>query len=99
MVENTVPDIYVNGVGISVSLYDVTLSFKLSTIGDDGTLIMGEVVRIRMSPQHALSLSILLDQNLKVYGDTYKEIFLPDELIKRLRGNKESKGDDKVDIK
>ena len=84
---NNVPDIYTNATEITASLYEVAFGFYLvtTTPGEEG----GErrlVVRVRMSPQQAMALNLLLDRHLKAYGEQFTEIFLPDELVMRLSG-------------
>lgn len=79
-------DIYTNSVRVSASVYEITMIFSVNTLGENGQVSTEEVARVRMSPQHAVAMSILLNRNLKAYGDQFKEIFLPDELIKKLSG-------------
>jgi hypothetical protein len=84
---NTVSDIYANNVQITASVYEVMISFGLDTLQRDGTQTTKEIIKVRMSPQHAIALNILLDRNLKSYGDAFKEILLPENLLKRLSGD------------
>lgn len=81
---STNSDLYTNNIQIAVSVYEVMISFGLDTFQRDGTQVTKEVAKVRMSPQNALALSILLNKNLKVYGETFKEIFLPEEIMKKL---------------
>jgi hypothetical protein len=85
--DSTVSDIYANNVQIAVSVYEVVISFGLDTLQKDGTQTTKEIVKVRMSPHHALALNILLDRNLKAYGDTFKEILLPEDMVRRLSGD------------
>ena len=62
------------------------ISFGLDTLQRDGTQTKKEMARVRLSPQHALALSILLNKNLEVYGETFKEIFLPEDVLRELKG-------------
>lgn len=62
------------------------LLIGVSTPEADGTVSQKDLVRVRMSPQQALALNIMLSKQLELYNDTYKEIFLPDDIIKSLRG-------------
>jgi hypothetical protein len=79
------PDIYTNSIRVAASLYEVSLEFRLQTPGEEG--VHEEVVaRIRMSPPQAMALRLLLDRHLRAYGEQYKEIFLPEEMIERLSG-------------
>lgn len=84
---NTVSDIYANNIQIAVSVYEVMISFGLDTLQRDGTHTTKEIAKVRMSPQHALALNILLDKNLKAYGGTFKEILLPEDMVRRLSGD------------
>lgn len=79
-------DLYTNNIQIAVSVYDVMISFGLDTYQRDGTQVTKEVAIVRMSPQHALALSTLLNKNLEVYGETFKDIFLPEQIMKQLKG-------------
>ena len=85
--DSTVSDIYTNNVQIAVSVYEVVISFGLDTLQKDGTQTTKEIVKVRMSPHHALALNILLDRNLKAYGDTFKEVLLPEDMVRRLSGD------------
>ena len=85
--DSTVSDIYTNNVQIAVSVYEVMISFGLDTLQKDGTQTTKEIVKVRMSPHHALALNILLDRNLKAYGDKFKEILLPEDMVRRLSGD------------
>jgi len=85
--DSTVSDIYSNNVQIAVSVYEVVMSFGLDTLQKDGTQTTKEIVKVRMSPHQALALNILLDRNLKAYGDTFKEILLPEDMVRRLSGD------------
>ena len=85
--DSTVSDIYSNNVQIAVSVYEVVISFGLDTLQKDGTQTTKEIVKVRMSPHHALALNILLDRNLKAYGDKFKEILLPEDMVRRLSGD------------
>lgn len=85
--DSTVLDIYANNVQIAVSVYEVVISFGLDTLQKDGTQTTKEIVKVRMSPHHALALNILLDRNLKAYGDAFKEILLPEDMVRRLSGD------------
>jgi hypothetical protein len=84
---STVLDIYTNTVQIAASVYEVVISFGLDTLQKDGTQTTNEIIKVRMSPHHALALNILLDRNLKAYGDSFKEILLPEDMVRRLSGD------------
>ena len=80
-----VVDIYTNSVRLMVSIYDFTLEFRLAT--QDETR---PVARVRMSPQQAKALHILLGKFLQTYAETFQEVVLPEELESRLTGAEEA---------
>jgi len=84
---NDVPEIYANATEITMSLYDVVFGFYLTTptSGEEGG---GRrlAARVRMSPQQAMAVHVLLGRYLKVYGEQFREIFLPEEVVMRLSG-------------
>lgn len=92
-----IPDIYTNSINVSASIYEVTLEFNLTTPTKDGTETR-ELVRVRMSPQQAEALRILLDKYLKVYSEQFQEIILPDELVNRLSGIEKRKTNEHQDL-
>src|SRR5437870_9021726 len=59
--EERAPDLYTNTVQFMVTPYEVTLVFGLSS---EPNKPPKEIVRLRMSPQHALVMSKLLQKNL-----------------------------------
>ncbi len=79
-----VPDMYTNNVRITASVFEIAFDFWLNTQMPDGASVIRPVVRVRMSPQQAVALKVLLDKYLKRYGEQFQEIFLPDEMVKRL---------------
>lgn len=77
-------EIYTNSIEIRGGIYEVIIDFNLSSFVRDNEMEIRKLVRVRMSPQQAKALSILLNKHLKVYGEQFSEIFLPDELMKKL---------------
>jgi hypothetical protein len=86
---NDMLDIYTNSIQVTAGLYEVALSLYLDTPGEDGAE-RRKVATVRMSPQQAMALQILLQRYLKAYGEQFQEIFLPDDLVKRLSGSEEA---------
>ena len=84
---STVSEMYVNNSQITASVYEVMITFGLDSVQQDGTQITKQIAKVRMSPQHAFALNIVLERNLKAYGDAFKEIFLPDDLLTQLSGD------------
>lgn len=81
-----IPDIYTNSIRAAASLYEFTLILGLQTPSEESEIKTVEVGRIRMSPQQAMALNILLSKHLEVYGEQFQSIFLPDDLIEKLSG-------------
>ena len=75
-------DVYANQVVFSFSAYDVVLDFGLMSTDPEGE--RKAVVRVRMSPQHALVMSKILAKNLNEYEQRIGPISLPDEIYKGL---------------
>ena len=75
-------DVYANQVGFSFSVYDVVLDFGLQPTEPKGP--RKSVVRVRMSPQHALVMTKLLVKNLNMYQAQMGPILLPEGLYKEL---------------
>jgi hypothetical protein len=80
--EDKILDVYSNSVKVTMSLYDFTLEFGLNSGLDEAE----PVARVRMSPQHAKSLLLLLQRFLGQYGESFQEINLPEELENQLTG-------------
>ena len=88
-----IPDIYANWVRVSMSMFDITLEFGLRTPQEEEAQKKG---RVRMSPQHARSLLILLQRYLDEYGDTFQEIRLPQEYENALAGEEQVGEDNEI---
>jgi hypothetical protein len=78
-------EIYTNSVQISASVYEMALTFGLMDPDTEETKLL---TRVRMSPQHAQALYLLLGKYLKGYKDRFGEILLPDELVSALGEDK-----------
>jgi hypothetical protein len=74
-------DLYTNSVQFLVTPYEVTLVFGLTS---EPNKPAREQVRVRMSPQHALVMSKLLQKNLLGYRETIGKINLPPRLYQDL---------------
>ena len=74
-------DVYTNSVQFFVTPYEVTMAFGLVS---EPNKPAEELVRIRMSPQHALVMSKLLQKNLLGYRETVGKINLPPRLYQDL---------------
>ncbi len=74
-------DVYANQVSLLISALDVTMVFGLMT---DPGRAPKETVRIRMSPQHALIFSRILQKNMAAYQEQVGRINLPGKLYESL---------------
>jgi uncharacterized protein DUF3467 len=70
-------DLYTNSVQFMVTPYEVTMVFGLTS---EPNKPAQELVKIRMSPQHALVMSKMLQKNLLGYRETIGKIQLPPRL-------------------
>lgn len=81
-----VPDYYVNALKLAVSAYDFALELGVQGIGDTPSekAPTKRLATIRMSPQHTLMLSKLLQKYIAEYQKSFGPIVLPDELFLQL---------------
>ncbi len=77
--EEKVPEFYVNQVNMIVSIYEVLLQFGLKTNPEQDAQ---SVANIRMSPQHAKVMTLLLLKNLRSYEKDIGAIKLPADMAK-----------------
>ena len=85
--DEDVSEIYTNSVNVQSGLYEVVLRLHNRTPGEESEGENGkEVARVRMSPQLAKALQLILEKQLETYGDQFEEIYLPDELVEQLAG-------------
>jgi Protein of unknown function (DUF3467) len=73
-------EIYANSVNFFLSIYDITMDFGST----DKNNKHQSLVKIKMSPQHAKVMSILLSNNIRKYESDIGEINLPDLFLKGL---------------
>jgi len=76
------PEFYVNGVSASVGVWDFLLDFSLQSPEDPPP--GRAVVRIRMSPQHALALSLALQKLVEAYQAQIGAISIPEPMLKEM---------------
>lgn len=77
-----VQQVYANNASIEVNVYDFALIFGIS----DSTNSTAPVIAVRMSPQHAKSVALLLERFLTAYEAEVGPIPLPELLVNRLKG-------------
>lgn len=77
-------EVYANSVNFFVSIYDFTFDF-----GTGGTENKHQsIVKIKMSPQHAKVMSILLSDNVKRYERDIGIIQIPEAFLENLKKEK-----------
>jgi hypothetical protein len=82
------PDFYVNAVKVIPGVYEIFFTFGLQ---NPESKSRNELFRLRMSPQHAKAMSILLNNALEAYENAVdQEIRLPEPLLESLIGVEES---------
>lgn len=72
------PEVYANAITVSSTFFDFTLSFKkeivFETEGGKQEKEMEDVSFIRVSPQMAKALAVLLNNNISSYEEKYGPI-------------------------
>ncbi|MBI3988515.1 MAG: DUF3467 domain-containing protein [candidate division NC10 bacterium] len=74
-------DFYSNSVSFQVTAYDVMITFAITT---EPGKPPKPLVRIRMSPQHALVMAKLFERNMLAYRENIGKINLPPRLYQDL---------------
>ncbi len=85
--EEPAPDIYVDSVRIGVGPYGFALELGIQGVADTPESERPPIRRlamVRMSPQHALILSKLLQKNVRSYEEKIGKINLPDQMYREL---------------
>ena len=79
------PEIYVNTVGLQSAIWDFKLDFGLVEQLEDRTVRVRDVIRVRMSPQHAKAFAKVLQQHVDSYEKRFGAIPQPaDDLQSRV---------------
>lgn len=78
---NEIPEYYTDSVNFMTNIYGFTLEFGVMQAQD---MPPRSIVRIKMSPQHAKIMSLLLRKNVQEYERRIGTIILPDGLYKDL---------------
>jgi hypothetical protein len=82
-----VPDYYVDAVRVGVGAYDFAIELGLQRLGDmpgSERPVTKRLAVVRMSPQHALVLTKLLQKNVSMYQEKFGPIKLPDHMFRDL---------------
>lgn len=88
--ESLVPDIYTDAMGIGHNVYGFTLDFAAHTGQAPNPKLQA---RVRMSPQHAKIMALLLRRNVQQYEREVGTIILPESLYNELGINDDMAGD------
>lgn len=83
-------EIYTNSVNLVASLYEFVFHFGLTTPEwEENREEKNLVARVRMSPQHAKALYLMLGAHLDAYEEKFHDVSLPEDLRRRLAGEEE----------
>lgn len=77
----SLPEYYTDSVNFMTNIYGFTLEFGVMQQQDDPPR---QLVRIKMSPQHAKIMSLLLRKNVTEYERRIGTVILPDGLYNDL---------------
>ena len=79
------PNLYSDGIQVGVSPFTVTLQFTVAPTAQPGTQAPAPVVTIRMSPEHAKVMTIILRKQLKQFEQQLgQDIALPHQVYQQL---------------
>ncbi len=67
--EGQVPEVYADGAQFAISPFTVILVFTVQPAGQPGTVAPAKVAHVRMSPEHAKVMAILLRKQLKNFEE------------------------------
>ena len=83
MTDEATPDLYINSARFAVGVYDVLVDFGLQDPPSDPNHPPGfnQLVRIRMSPQHALVLSKALADLVFKYEQQIGKLNVPPQIF------------------
>jgi len=82
--EFEIHDHYSNAATIIANIYEIQIQFGLESTVGENQKVLEKMIRMRMSPQHAKSVSLLLQRAISEYEKAHSEIFLPPDLMERL---------------
>ena len=85
--EEPIPDLYVDSVRIGAGPYGFVLELGIQGLPDTPSSEKPPIKRlalVRMSPQHAVILSKLLQKNVRAYEEKIGKINLPDQMYREL---------------
>lgn len=83
---------YTNSAGIAFNTYEFAMSFGLTDLDDPN--ITHSIATLRMSPQHAKSVLIMLERFIRLYEEEFSPIGMPKELLAYLKGDSEKVNDE-----
>ncbi len=75
---------YVNSLGVQVNPYEFALNFGVTDL--ENLEAIKHVITLRMSPQHAKSVVLLLQTFISLYEQQIAPISLPKELTQQVTG-------------
>jgi hypothetical protein len=79
------PILYSDGIQVGISPFTVTLTFTVAPPAQPGTQVPIPVTTIRMSPEHAKVMAIILRKQLKQFEQQLgRDIALPHQVFQQL---------------
>jgi hypothetical protein len=79
------PILYSDGLQVGISPFTVTLAFTVAPPAQPGTQVPIPVATIRMSPEHAKVMAIILRKQMKQFEQQLgREIALPHQVFQQL---------------
>lgn len=79
---------YTSSFGVNFNAYEFVMTFGRTDLNDVDHI--HHVASLRMSPQHAKSVLILLERFVKLYEEQISPIGMPKELLSILKGEDET---------
>jgi hypothetical protein len=77
--------VYSDGIQVGISPFTVTLQFTVAPAVQPGTQVPAPVATIRMSPEHAKVMAIILRKQIKQFEQQLgQEIALPHQVYQQL---------------
>jgi hypothetical protein len=81
------PEYYIDSVRMALGLYTITLELGTAQVQDTPSSQpppIKRVAMVRMSPQHALIFSRLLQKNVDIYQTQFGKINIPPDVFKSM---------------
>lgn len=77
------PLYYANSVEVRVSLFDFVLTFGFAEEATQERVVVRDLARVAMSPQHTKALLGILSENARVFEEKFGAINLPEGALRQ----------------